>query len=1437
MPDVFKNMPADMREHHGMYDNRLTAAYEAWLQGLPYEGILGAMATEGNSPAGPDGPPQSNVRMSNPSFNGNQNEFQIAINPADTRFAIGTSNDGRSAGVGIYRTSDGGLTWTAQDAPTGPGCCDPAVAYGSDGVVYVGVLAGNGQKTIRSTDNGATWEQLPLAQLPDRNNLAVDPRDSNIVYITYSDLNGMIGSNRIKGYRSTDGGHTWGNSFFIGAPAPPMGYEQSSQPRVASDGTLYVGYQQYINQGAGCSAGVQNVLAKSTDGGQTFTYTTMDIRQGGACVSFQAGRGIFCVDASGRNFRSRSHPIIGVNPTNPQIVYMVYSGGDLGSPYSCGGGTGFHSDILFRRSTDGGATFSDIIKINQDNGPTTDHYYPWMDVAPNGKIWVGWNDRRGDPQNFRSRWYQAFSTDQGATWTEKRIGDVDVQPSDFIGDYHGLAAKNNRVLGMWYDSRNNLSGDPYTDPHSGMAVAQTSPGNNEVITQLATEFVVHFSDPYDPKTVLPTALTVNNIPATSVEMTTPDTLTFTYQVSPITQQGLQTMAMEKGAVTRLEDGDPLQAFSSNFRYAEVRLAVDSSTPAEGSTVEIPFTTLQLHFNVPIDPATIRPSNLTVSQGRVTGARALDKQTAEYTLGDVTFVDNFRVNMAAGAVTDVFGNPGLAYTGNFILDLVEIPFPTPVASRAPLGSLVYSTTANGFINPKGDTDGFTAIVDPRQTITLNVIPTAPATLQPTVDLYVERPDGKRELLASAAAKAAGQEAVLQTIATADTPTPLRYAAIVAGADGTTGRFQIRLTLNAALDAERHGGPHNETLATAQDLDPAFQSVLRTRNAPSRAAVLGTADFSAGLLPDEIEPNNTLETANIASANFTKFSGNLYHMGIKGDINPSGDNDWVNIGTLHVGDVITISMAGAGSRRGTNGDTFVHLYRGPAENPIQVAFDDDGGVPLDSLIHRFNVTTTDTYYIRARHFSSGTGTYDLGILLESAGEPPLTGGTQTEEEEPNDSALEANDFTDAWRPVQYLSRTRATINPVGDTDFYQFQFTAGDLVTININSTSTFGAQVNFLNASGALLARENGTSRGPGRDSPLYAYIIPSTGAYYVQVLGRPGSTGTYNADVYLSTNTPPPPPTFTYDYYSFSLTAGESATLAVKGLGGTSVNLELLDSSDKVLAAGRTGPTNVDQVISNFVAAETGRYYARIQGRFNLDYNLLVSKDTDFDTDPNHDFATAQELASSPVAGRQYALGYVTPQASGQDFYRIRAAEEQILRLETFTPGDLGGAFANVLHPLLRLYDAGGKLVAEDENSADDGHNARLSYTVPTGGGGTYYIEIRPAADTPPTSGEYVLEVQGAGGGVFASRSDGLPRVVPFIQQDRASTALGTPFSRFADDPRLTMTGVSPMHAVPALPYASSVERLFASSEETMSLLSGEEKLRDELQVEWWELA
>src|SRR6266478_2944436 len=230
---------------------------------------------------------------------------------------------------------------------------------------------------------------------------------------------------------------------------------------------------------AGCAAGVRNEVARSTDGGATWTITELTIVQGGACIGAQAGRGIFCINAGGSSFRSRSHPIMGVKPSDPTHVYMVYSGGDLepNGTYSCGGGTGNHSDTLFRKSTDGGATWSAPVKINSDPvGANKDHYYPWMSVLPNGQIWVGWNDRRDDANDFLSKWYQAHSNDEGATWLDINgapgndvVADVQTQPSTFIGDYHGLGAGGNgvgNVLGMWFDSRISAAGDAFTDPQA-----------------------------------------------------------------------------------------------------------------------------------------------------------------------------------------------------------------------------------------------------------------------------------------------------------------------------------------------------------------------------------------------------------------------------------------------------------------------------------------------------------------------------------------------------------------------------------------------------------------------------------------------------------------------------------------------------------------------------------------------------------------------------------------------------------------------------------------------------------------------------------------------------------------------------------------------------------------------------------------------------------
>jgi hypothetical protein len=451
-----------LAKYHSFYDTPLTATYESRIR-------YGLAAGSQANPSAPLVP--TNIRMSNPGFANNQNEFQIDINPTNHLFAIGASNDSRTSGTGYYRTSDGGKTWFAADMPgIGSSCCDPGIAYADDGTAYFINLDASSIVVhfMKSIDNGVSWVNASNPGVEDRPNVVVDngaasPHHGRI-YLTFSNFGFFAGTNDILAYYSDNGVNWTGpiNVSHTGFPSGGSPYAQSSQPRVANDGTLYVGYQIYPN---GTKASARDMIAKSTDGGVTFQPARIinagPNLQGGLELVGDA-RGYFAVNGSCVTFRHRGFPIIGVDPTNSQNVYAAWAGGNLETAYTCGSLHGFHSDILFAKSTDGGATWSAPLKIN-DDASGSDQYYPWMDVAPNGKIWIGWHDRRNDASNFRHVYYVDFSTDGGLTFgVDRRVGNFRSLPSDFIGDYAGLAAENDIVLPMWWDSRNSSNGDPYT---------------------------------------------------------------------------------------------------------------------------------------------------------------------------------------------------------------------------------------------------------------------------------------------------------------------------------------------------------------------------------------------------------------------------------------------------------------------------------------------------------------------------------------------------------------------------------------------------------------------------------------------------------------------------------------------------------------------------------------------------------------------------------------------------------------------------------------------------------------------------------------------------------------------------------------------------------------------------------------------------------------
>jgi hypothetical protein len=93
--------------------------------------------------------------------------------------------------------------------------------------------------------------------------------------------------------------------------------------------------------------------------------------------------------------------------------------------------------------------------------------------------------------------------------------------------------------------------------------------------------------------------------------------------------------------------------------------------------------------------------------------------------------------------------------------------------------------------------------------------------------------------------------------------------------------------------------------------------------------------------------------------------------------------------------------------------------------------------------------------------------------------------------------------------------------------------------------------------------------------------------------------------------------------------------------------LELYDAGTNLVATA-VSSNNADFVISDFVAPETGTYYARVAGG-NSDYSVLVTRGIAFDTEPNNDVDTQAQDISQGVG----ALGHVASGVTEGDSVRF----------------------------------------------------------------------------------------------------------------------------------------------------------------------------------------
>lgn len=805
-------------------------------------------------------------------------------------------------------------------------------------------------------------------------------------------------------------------------------------------------------------------------------------------------------------------------------------------------------------------------------------------------------------------------------------------------------------------------------------------------------------------------------------------------------------------------GEPTDdRYSASFRFDSVSLNVSSTSPTNGALVTIPINTLRVNFNEPIDFATVSASDLEVSQGTVTAVTQIDADTVEFTLGTGLTEGPLHVNFKPGSIRDPFGFPIEFFTATYNLDINTVPFPVPLTPVAPLGSLVYEGQVSGVINLPTDTDNFTIDLEPGMRVTVVVTPTA--SLRPSVKIL----NSTNQTVGTNTAATPGAAATLTGLFISQ---PGTYTIRVGESGGTVGNYTVKLYLNTALESEVPGASSNNTPGSAQSLTSAFQSI----GIGSIASVQGALDGDIGTLTSEIEPNDFRTSPNSAVGNFVPHTGNLYHMGIDGSIEPSNDNDAFRIGQLQAGDVLTVSMIGTWGNRGDLFDSLIELLRDNNGNPAIVTSDDDSGGGLDSLIYRFTITTTDTYYLKAASFGGfNNGTYSLGLLLQNSGLAPSTGVTATSETEPNGSPSNANDFSSAWRRVDYQSSTAAAKNSNNDTsDWFEYQFEAGDLVTVNAIGTGALGIPI-WLYEGNSFFDIGNTFFYNVGPDSALYGFVIPTSGRYQTLVEGLFGSIGSYQLDVYLSSPTAPPVPSAVYDTYSFSLQAGQHLTVTAEGLSAGNLGLQLVNASGTVLAAGASTATNVDQTIVDFVAPTTGTYYAQVHGDRNTRYNLSVLRGATFDLEDNSTISTAQPLTLPTTV-----LGAVS---GNDDWYSVDLTAGETIILSTRTPGDQAGEFVNVLDPRLEIYDPTDTLVLSDNNSRPDGRNVGVSFTA-------------------TAAGLHRVRILGTGGGEYALTVARAPSVTlsvqgsPFVENGGTATV------------RATLSTVSDLDVVVNLAYS-----------------------------------
>jgi hypothetical protein len=319
-----------------------------------------------------------------------------------------------TTGGGVFKTTDGGIHWTApSDKFFGGTIGAIGVSESNPDIVYVGTgeydIRGNvshGDGVYKTTNGGKTWSKVGLTDTRQISRVRVDPHNPDIIYV--GALGHVWAPNPDRGvFKSVDGGKTWSKILFRNDSTGVTDLIlDPTDSRTIYASLWQAGRKPWIMVSGGAGSGI----FKSTDAGATWSELTrkpglphgiignigLAVSPGNpqrvwALVEADSG-GVFRSDDGGqtwtrtndeRKLRQRAwyYSRIFADPKDPNIVYAL--------------------NTNFYRSTDGGRRFKNIPVPHGDNHDL------W--IAPNdGQRMIEGNDGSAN-----------ISFNGGKSWSEQ----------------------------------------------------------------------------------------------------------------------------------------------------------------------------------------------------------------------------------------------------------------------------------------------------------------------------------------------------------------------------------------------------------------------------------------------------------------------------------------------------------------------------------------------------------------------------------------------------------------------------------------------------------------------------------------------------------------------------------------------------------------------------------------------------------------------------------------------------------------------------------------------------------------------------------------------------------------------------------------------------------------------------------------------------------